>query len=366
MESSISNKRIFITGGAGFIGSKLVHHLIKHGAKEITIFDNLHSQVHGQNAKFENFGPKVQCIKGSVENFEELNKAVYSSDPDIIIHFAAETGTGQSLDQIYRYTNVNVMGTVNLLNTIDNLSNRNRHFLLSSSRSVYGEGPHENNAGIITPALTRDPGKMKAGDFGVYSINGEELKAVGMSHTAYTDPKSVYASTKLMQEHLLLNTSKSKNITPRILRFQNVYGPGQSLRNPYTGVLSIFAALILNDGTLNIFEDGKILRDFVYVDDVVAACLKAMASDRDFHHPIDIGSGNPITILDAAKTLLKHLGYPSDKYFISGDFRDGDIRAAYADIEAANKLLDWEPKVSIEQGLLNLATWSKQQHKIDQ
>ena len=357
--STVQGKAIFITGGAGFIGSRLVQKLRDAGAGQITVFDNLHPQIHGPDASFPEMGFGVDCVRGAVEDAETLTSAVIGSRPDMIVHLAAETGTGQSLDEVHRYNNVNVMGTVNLLNALSDLPAQTRPFLLSSSRSVYGEGPHVAADGTPCKAQTRAPARMDSGDFEVYSEKGEKLSAVGMTSEAPVDPKSVYASTKLMQEHLLLNVAHSKNLSPRILRFQNVYGAGQSLRNPYTGVLSIFAAQILAGKRLNIFEDGEILRDFIYVDDIVSACMKALEHDTAIFSPLDIGSGEASTILQTAKLLLAALGVPADKFDISGDYRDGDIRAAYADIMKARQILNWSPVVTLEEGVSRLATWAK-------
>lgn len=355
----LQNKSVFITGGAGFIGRRIVARLRDAGARTITVYDSLHPQIHGPDASFPDLGDGVVCRQGAVEDAEALNAALQASAPDMIVHLASETGTGQSLDEIQRYSNVNVMGTVNLLNAISNLPEKPREFLLSSSRSVYGEGPHISTDGTPRLAQTRTPARMDTGDFEVYSKGGEPLKAVGMTSDAPVDPKSVYASSKLMQEHLVLNVAHAKNLSPRILRFQNVYGAGQSLRNPYTGVLSIFAAQILAGQRLNIFEDGEILRDFIYVDDVVSACIMALEHDAPILTPLDIGAGAGRTISKTAELLLTALGAPKDKYDVSGDYRDGDIRAAYADISAARDTLGWRPEITLEDGINRLANWAQ-------
>ncbi|CAL4869173.1 dTDP-L-rhamnose 4-epimerase (plasmid) [Asticcacaulis sp. MM231] len=353
------NKSVFITGGAGFIGSRLVEKLQRENYGRFFVYDNLHPQVHGPDAVFPKFGSDVTCIKGQIEDAAALEQALQDCDPDIVIHFVSETGTGQSLDELDRYVAANVTGTSNLLTAIGNLPKRQRDFLLSSSRSIYGEGPYADAQGQRSRPQARNADRMKSGDFRVFDRAGNPLTALPAVPDTRAIPSSVYASTKLMQENLLLNCAEAKNLRPKILRFQNVYGPGQSLRNPYTGVLSIFGAQIMAGKTLNIFEDGEMVRDFVFVTDVVDACAAAIATDHAIDAPLNIGSGEATTILEAAKILLKELGGAPDNYKITGDFRLGDIRHASTDIEPTKQAIDWMPKVTLEQGLHQLAEWTK-------
>ncbi len=355
------SKSIFVTGGAGFIGSRLVRKLLAQGYGPIHIYDCLHSQVHGENAEFPIFDDAVVCIKGQIEDAGSLRSAIGDCDPDIIVHFVSETGTGQSLDELDRYVAANVTGTSNLLSAIDTLPKRQRDFLLSSSRSIYGEGPYRDAEGRPARPEARNSIRMRSGDFRVYDDNGRALEPVPAGPDTPIIPLSVYASTKAMQEYLLLNCSEAKNLRAKILRFQNVYGPGQSLRNPYTGVLSIFASQILAGKTLNIFEDGQMVRDFVFVDDVVDACAAAIASEQAISRPLDIGSGEAATILEAARILLDCLGGAADNFRISGDFRLGDIRYACADIAPACTSLPWTPRVGLREGLRQLAEWARKE-----
>lgn len=361
MTDTVVGKKIFVTGGAGFIGSRLVRKLAQNGADSIVVYDNLHPQVHGENATFPAFPSIVNCVEGSVEDLRLMQAELTSFDPDIVIHLAAETGTGQSQDEIVRYTNANVTGMANLLQAIGVLPVRKRVFLLSSSRAIYGEGPHRASDGRAARPLSRNEAAMLDGDFEVYDVDGQKLVGVP-ADDAVPAPLSVYASTKLIQEHLLMNCAGPKKLDPRILRFQNVYGPGQSLRNPYTGVLSIFTSQIIAGKVLDLYEDGGMVRDFVFVDDIVDACFAAICRSMPMSRAIDIGSGEDKTIREVAAELLGIFGAePADRLTVSGRFRHGDIRYACADISAAAELLNWTPKVSLREGLRRLVEWAREE-----
>lgn len=358
----IAQSKVLVTGGAGFIGSRLVSSLLEAGAKSILVLDNLHPQVHGEGASFPTSCREAECVIGDICDSSLVSQVVEAYDPDIVVHLASETGTGQSLDEIQRYTAVNVQGMANILAAIGRLPKRPRDFFLSSSRSVYGEGPYEDSSGTRSYPPPRSYDDLTNGHFFFGASASTSLKPSASNPFTRESPLSVYASTKLMQEYLLKNTCESYCITPKILRFQNVYGPGQSLRNPYTGVLSIFSAQVLSGVKLNIFEDGAMVRDFVYVDDVVRAILAALKHDRALIG-LDVGSGEPTTILKAAQILLAYLGAPPNFYRISGAFRAGDIRSAYSDISFIYNELGWVPQVSLKAGLHNLADWAKSQHE---
>ncbi len=360
MTQTITDKKIFITGGAGFIGSRLVRKLCQNGAGDILVYDNLHPQVHGEGADFPRFSARVSCTRGAVEDLSLMQSELASFDPDIVVHLAAETGTGQSQDEIVRYATANVTGTANLLQAIGTLPERERVFLLSSSRAIYGEGPHRTEDGVFAMPRLRSDAAMRGGDFNVYDSEGGILSGIPADN-ARPDPLSVYASTKLIQEHLLLNCTGPKNLAPRILRFQNVYGPGQSLHNPYTGVLSIFTAQIIAGKVLDLYEDGGMIRDFVFVDDVVDACFAALCCTEALDRPIDIGSGEDKTIGEVAAELLDIFDEDPDQMMtVSGKFRPGDIRYACADITAAQELLNWSPKISLREGLTRLVAWARE------
>jgi dTDP-L-rhamnose 4-epimerase len=351
---------VLITGGAGFIGVRLANRLAAEGSK-VVVLDNLHPQVHGPSASPPHFERGVLFRRGDVRNVQEIRSAFRDSQPDIVYHLAAETGTGQSFDEPARYCDVNVMGVAHLIETARaERGDRRLRIVLASSRAVYGEGAYRTKDGRLTSAPTRSVGAMRAGKFGHYDENGGELEPAPTPESLSASPASVYASTKLMQEHLLLQSGEDGAYETVVLRFQNVYGPGQSLRNPYTGVLSIFAAQILAGRRLNIFEDGEIVRDFVYVEDVVEALARAGAAAPAPQGPVNIGSGRAASIRHCAEILLAALGAPADRLDVTGQFRAGDIRHAVADIAKAEKTLGWRPTTSLEDGLSRLAAWAKE------
>jgi dTDP-L-rhamnose 4-epimerase len=358
-------QRIFITGGAGFIGSRLVKALLKEDtSRTIWVYDNLHPQVHGADAADPIFPANVHFIRGDVADAQALGQAVVQADPELVYHLAAETGTGQSYDEPSRYCSVNVLGTTHLIEALRK-QDKVRKVILAASRAVYGEGGYADARGVEYVGLPRQPEAMTAGDFTVPLPVGAELPARPIaSHAGLPPaPASVYASTKLMQEYLLCQAGDGAPWKATILRFQNVYGPGQSLRNPYTGVLSIFARQLLAGGELAIFEDGDIARDFVFVDDIVDALVKANAADVAHGTILDIGSGEPVSILDMARMLMRNLGVDDTSYKITGQFRIGDIRYACANITAARAALNWSPNVSIQSGVELLAEWAKVEFK---
>lgn len=351
--------KAFITGGSGFIGSRLARHLLASGA-EVTVYDNFHPQAHANNpenrASLE--ATAVKVIEGDVRDAPALQHALAQSGADVVYHLAAETGTGQSFDLPARYTDVNVMGTAHLIEAVRAVGGVKR-ILLAGSRSVYGEGACLDTNGQLTPAVERSIADLTAKDFNPKDAQGNSLTPCATNASCVVSPASIYASTKLMQEYLLQQAFWGSDVEVGILRLQNVYGPGQSLNNPYTGVLSIFCRQIQEGRVLNIFEDGEITRDFVLVDDVVNAFAMIGRATEMPRAIIDIGSGEGATILDVARRLLAMFGESPEKLTITGAFRPGDIRYAVADITAAKTKLGWAPKADLEQGLSQLVEWSR-------
>jgi dTDP-L-rhamnose 4-epimerase len=355
--------KAFITGGAGFIGSRLAMHLLAAGAG-VTVYDNFHPQAHANNPenRAKLTGTAITVIEGDVRDADALQQALRQSGADVVYHLAAETGTGQSFDLPARYTDVNVMGTAHLIEAMRAVGGI-RRVILAGSRSVYGEGACLDGNGRLTPAAERTVADLTAKDFVPKDAQGHPLTPCPTNADCVVAPASVYASTKLMQEYLLRQAFWGTDVEVGILRLQNVYGPGQSLNNPYTGVLSIFCRQIQEGRVLNIFEDGEITRDFVLVDDVVRAFAMMGHSAQMPRGVIDIGSGEAATILHVARRLLAMLGESPDKLVITGAFRPGDIRYAVADISAAQKALGWLPLVDLEQGLQRLVNWSRETMK---
>ena len=356
-------KNILITGGAGFIGSNLAQKLNAEGYA-VTVLDNLSQQIHGENpdtsTMYQNILKKVIFIKGDITRREDLEKAVEGQDA--IIHLAAETGTGQSMYELKKYNSVNVGGTALLLDILVNKKNQVKKFILASSRAVYGEGKYINASSEIVYPESRSVEKMGLGNFELNDQNNHVLEAVGTDECSKIHPTSFYGLTKLQQEQMVKMVCESIGISYVILRYQNVYGVGQSLQNPYTGILSIFSTQILNGDNLNIFEDGQMTRDFINIEDTVEATIKSLERDSANNETINLGTGIATSVLSVAERLVE--AYAKDiTVIISGDFRIGDIRHNFADIEKARRLLDFEPKIQFKQGIETFAGWVLNQPK---
>lgn len=351
-------KNILITGGAGFIGSRLALQLLERGHK-IRVLDNLAPQIHGINPdaspSYQTIKGKVDFIHGSVTCREDLIRAL--SGIDVVVHLAAETGTGQSMYAIQHYTEVNVGGTVLLLDLIANHPFPVEKIVVASSRAVYGEGKYLcRSHGTVFPD-NRSEKDMSNGDFDVHCpVCKAPSTLMPSDELTPVRPSSVYGITKLTQEQMVLTVGKSLGISAIAFRYQNVYGPGQSLSNPYTGILSIFSNRIRNKSHVNIFEDGKESRDFVFIDDAVAATISGIESGNDVCGAFNVGSGKAIDVLEIASTLQELLGQKVDTH-VTGQFRVGDIRHNVADLVRIRSLLGFTPRVFIEEGLRQFVSW---------
>lgn len=353
--------KILVTGGAGFIGSEIVKQLSAHDEYEIRVLDALTKQIHGNNPEksylFQSIKDCCDFIRGDVRDFTTVQKAL--EGVDVVLHLAAETGTGQSMYMINQYNEVNVMGLSNIFQALSlkGESNTIRKVILSSSRSVYGEGEYQcPNCGVVYPRgrKTKD---MMQGDFTMHCDKcNTALTLMPTTEDSKTTPNSLYAFTKLSQEMMIQTMCPAMDIDYTIFRFQNVYGAGQSLKNPYTGILSIFSSLLLDNKDINIFEDGKESRDFIHVKDVASAVIKSINTAASNGEIINLGSGIGTSVIEIAETLKRIYGSTSNLN-VTGDFRIGDIAHNVADTQKARKLLDFTPSFSLQEGLTEFCEW---------
>lgn len=360
-------KKILITGGAGFIGSNLSLKLLQKGYN-VTVLDNLSPQIHGKNPEktsplFKSIADKVEFIKGDVTEINDIERAII--DQEAVIHLAAETGTGQSMYEIKRYSDVNVGGTALLLDHLANRPNSVKKIIVASSRAIYGEGKYEcAKHGIVYPQ-SRLESDMSAGDFECKCpVCKKNVKLLPTSEDSKIHPSSVYGITKQNQEQMVLTVGKAIGISAVAFRYQNVYGPGQSLSNPYTGILSIFSTQIKNNCNLNIFEDGDESRDFVYIDDVVDATILGLENEEANYNVLNVGSNELISVTTVAQELIKN--YNSNvQIHISGNYRLGDIRHNYADLSKIRQILNYAPKVKFSEGIINFCAWVNEQDIVE-
>ena len=354
-------EKILITGGAGFIGSNLALALLKRG-HQVTVLDNLSEQIHGKNPEktsplYLSIKDKVHFIKGTVACREILREAI--ADNTVIVHLAAETGTGQSMYEIQHYTDVNIGATALLLDILTNEKHSVKKVVVASSRAIYGEGKYYNKTkNTFVYPLQRTDEDMQNGDFEVKDTQNHSdiLELVATTEDSIIHPTSVYGITKQVQEQLVMTVCPTIGIAGVAFRYQNVYGPGQSLKNPYTGILSIFSTQIKNGNGINIFEDGKETRDFVFISDVVDATVLGIEKETANNQVFNVGTGVATDVITVATELSKNYGIQVP-ITISGNYRLGDIRHNYADISKAKQLLGFEPKVSFQEGLKQFTDW---------
>lgn len=356
-------KNILITGGAGFIGSNLALKLIAKGYK-VTVLDTLSNQIHGDNPEetsplFQSVKNKVNFIKGSVTSREDWIIALEGQDA--VIHLAAETGTGQSMYKIEQYVDTNIKGTALLLDILTNTKHSIKRVLVAESRAIYGEGKyHCEKCGDVYPTDRRDE-DMANGDFECHCPKcGGCVAPVATTEDSAIHPSSVYGISKQVQGQLVHLVSQKIGVESVSFRYQNVYGPGQSLTNPYTGILSIFSTRIKNHNGINIFEDGSETRDFIYIDDVVDATILGLEVPEANGHVFNVGTGVATDVLTVANTLCEKYGIEVP-ITVSGNYRLGDIRHNYADITLARNILGFEPKWSFSQGIEQFTNWVNQQ-----
>lgn len=355
--------KILVTGGAGFIGSHLVPALLAEG-HHVRILDTLSPQIHGhvpENTSWLQGTGNLEFMRGSVVSREDLTRAI--DGMEAIVHLASETGTGQSMYEISRYAHENVQGTAELCQVLATTPGHTvSRVLLSSSRSVYGEGAYiRPSDGLRLTPEARTAAALKNRQWEpVCPQSGETLELVATREDDRTAPSSIYAATKLMQEDLLRITCDSTGIGFGILRLQNVYGEGQSLKNPYTGILSIFSTRIRRGLELPIFEDGLESRDFVHVSDVAAAFSAALSCEKAPNQVINVGYGVPTSVMEVAEALSRAFdAEPNTR--VTGQYRLGDIRHNAADVTRLREVLGLTPAVSLQEGLNRFAAWVQTQ-----
>lgn len=351
-------KTVLISGGAGFIGTKLANLL--SGDYAVVLLDNLHPQVHATGDWPANSPADATRVVGDVTDDAVWAEVIGKHRPEVIVHLAAETGTGQSLTESNRHASVNVSGTAQMLDAMSNSGHRPEAILLASSRAVYGEGQWLSPNGERYYARARGEAQLLREEWEPFGPDGEQGTAV--PHNAATvepRPTNVYAATKLAQENILSSWCTAMDVPLTILRLQNVYGAGQALENSYTGVLTFFATQAIAGKPIDVYEGGGIIRDFVHVDDVVRAFKASIerAPESGFRL-LDIGSGSHGTLLDYATELSVVAGNPAP--VITAKFRLGDVRAASADIEPASAEIGYEPQVSFATGVSGLLAWARE------
>ena len=353
-------KNILITGGAGFIGSRLCEKLYDKGYN-ITILDNLSEQIHGteESSLFKKIKGKCTFIKGDVRNKEDWKIAIKGQE--IIVHLAAETGTGQSMYEVEKYNAVNIMGTAYLLEILANSPHSVKKMIIASSRAIYGEGKYNCEIHGTQYPLQRKEKDMEKREFTPKcNVCDLELNLLATDEKSKIHPSSIYGINKQQQEQMVMLMGESVGIPSVAFRYQNVYGPGQSLSNPYTGILSIFSTRILNGNNLDIYEDGLESRDFVFIDDVVDATILGIEKEQANGEVFNVGSGVATTVIEVAESLKKFFD-SNISISISGKYRLGDIRHNYADLKKAKNLLGFTPKYNFQKGISEFVNWVKTQ-----
>ena len=350
------SETVLITGGAGFIASHCAVLLLSQGYR-VRALDNLDAQIHGAERRPPTYlDRRVELVVGDVRSPRLVRRAL--GDVDAVIHLAARVGVGQSMYEVADYTDVNSRGTAVLLEAMVERAKRRRfsRLVVASSMSVYGEGLYRAADGTAVPMVQRLPRRLKSGLWEPADAAGAALEPLPTPETKPVSMGSVYALSKYDQERLCLLVGGAYDIPTVALRFFNVYGPHQALSNPYSGVLAIFAARLLNSRPPLIFEDGEQRRDFVYVGDVAEACRLALSSDAATGHALNIGSGRAVTINQVARLLADALGV-AIRPEVTGECRIGDIRHCFPDISQARSVLGYRPQTTLEEGVGKLVAW---------
>lgn len=351
-------RAILITGGAGFIGTRLARALLQQG-HSVTVLDNFSPQIHGSNTELSaDLSPSVRLVRGDVRD-----EAIWASTVpghQVIVNLAAETGTGQSMYEVAKYEQVNLAATALLYDLLARKSGYGvERIVVASSRAIYGEGAYQcQEHGLVYPQPRASSDKKEGFFDPLCPVCSGACSSVPTPESAPFQPSSFYGLTKQVQEQMTMMFGEVLGIPSFALRYQNVYGPGQSLKNPYTGILAIFSNLARVGADINVFEDGKESRDFVYIDDVVRATVACVNSREKTSYAVNIGSNERTSVMQVAEAVNLYFGGTS-KVQVNGAFREGDIRHGMANLKRARVLLDYEPQVRFEIGLRNFLAWTE-------
>ncbi|HKH27010.1 MAG TPA: SDR family NAD(P)-dependent oxidoreductase [Sphingomicrobium sp.] len=349
-------ERVLITGGAGFIGRAVTAELLKRG-HGVRVLDSLIEQVHGDREKPEDLSRDAELIVGDIRNKDVVMRAV--QDVDSVIHLAAEVGVGQSMYAVERYTSVNETGSAVLFETL--IDNPVRRVVTASSMSIYGEGLYEDADRMLVEDAERKPRTSSAQSWDPTDSRGRLLTPVATPEWKRPSLASIYALGKYVQERQTLIMTQAYGMEGACLRLFNVYGPGQALSNPYTGVLAIFSSRLLNGQRPMIFEDGEQRRDFVHVGDVARAFAEALMHPGASGEVFNIGSGVDRSVKQVARSIAKALNRDDLEPAITGKARIGDIRHCFCDGSKAASVLGFQATKDFDEGLAELAEWVERQ-----
>jgi dTDP-L-rhamnose 4-epimerase len=356
----MTTNNILVTGGAGFIGSHLVDALIERGHR-VRILDSIVEQVHGGEVP-GHLNKNAEFIRADVCDAEAVAKAL--DGIEIVYHEAAEVGVGQSMYEIVRYVKANDLGTAVVLEEMIKRKDQFKKLIVASSMSIYGEGTYRNSktGETVYPQLRSDE-QLAAHEWDLRDGDAV-LEPIGTTEEKPLFPTSVYAVSKQDQEQYCLAVGRAYKIPTVAFRYFNVYGTRQALSNPYTGVCAIFSSRLMNDQAPMIFEDGEQSRDFLHVSDIVQANLLALETDKGDYQAMNIGTGRATSVKEISQLLAKGLGKDIEPQIV-GKYREGDIRHCVSDIAKAKNLLGYEPKVSLDNGLVELLAWVSEQEADD-
>lgn len=340
-----------VTGGAGFIGCALSQIMV-HDAERWIVVDSLHPQVHAVQERPADLHPDAEFIRGDVTDPAVWDSLLADVRPDTVIHLAAETGTAQSLHEATRHATVNVVGTTVMLDAFGRAGGIvPSRLILSSSRAVYGEGEWSRDGERFSPGQ-RSHAQFEAGEWDF----PDAVPLPSAATVTVPAPTSVYGATKLAQENILSAWSGAVDGSFTVLRLQNVYGPGQSLTNSYTGIVSLFSQMAADGASIPVYEDGRITRDFVYIADVAAAFRAALLpAPQPGTRVFDVGSGVGTTILELAEIIAEYHSAPAPH--VTGAYRDGDVRHASCTIDRTLAAIDWRPEWDVRRGVSALQEW---------